>query len=131
MELKKKEFTYRGKELDELKKLNIREFSKYLKSKQRRFILRNFQEVENFINQANKRLRKKKQIRTHKRNLVIIPEMVGMKIGIHNGKNFVFVEIPKEAIGHRLGEFSPTRVKAKHTKTGVGATKGSKSKSKK
>ena len=57
--------------------------------------------------------------------------MVGMKIQIHNGNNFVPVEIVGEMLGHKLGEFAPTRGKVKHGKSGVGATKGSMAKSKK
>jgi len=114
MELKKREFTYRGKTLEELKKLDIREFSKYLKANPRRFILRNFQEAENFIKRSKRKILLKKAIKTHSRYLVILPEMVGMKIGVYNGKTFVFTEIFQEAIGHRLGEFSPTRVRTKH-----------------
>jgi small subunit ribosomal protein S19 len=57
--------------------------------------------------------------------------MVGMNIQVHRGNNFTPVEIVPEMIGHYLGEFAPTRNRVAHTKAGVGATKGSKSKSKK
>jgi len=131
MELKKKEFTYRGKTLEDLKKLDVREFAKFLSSRSRRAALRQFQDIENFISRSKKKESNEKKIRTHKRNLIIVPKMVGMRMQIHNGNKFLPLEVTGEMLGHRLGEFAPTRNRVKHGKTGVGATKGSKSKSKK
>ena len=68
---------------------------------------------------------KKKRIKTHLRDLIIVPKMVGKNIEIYDGRNFQIVEITIEMIGHRLGEFAPTRKKVTHTSAGVGATKGS------
>ncbi len=48
-------------------------------------------------------------IKTWARNSMISPEMVGYLFGVHNGKNFIEVRIAEEMVGHRLGEFSPTR----------------------
>lgn len=53
-------------------------------------------------------------IKTWARNSEIAPEMVGYIFGIHNGKNFIEVTIKEEMVGHRLGEFSPTRKFVKH-----------------
>ncbi|MEK6847873.1 MAG: ribosomal protein S19 family protein [Nanoarchaeota archaeon] len=131
MEIKRKEFTYRGKTLEELKKLDVREFSKYLKSGARRTALRQFQQIENFVNRAKVKIDKNKQVRTHQRSLIIVPELVGMKINIHDGRNFFPVIITSDMLGHRLGEFAITRGKVKHSKAGIGATKGSKFKAKK
>ena len=131
MEIKKKELTYRGKTIEELKKLSVREFAKYLRSRERRTVLRQFQEIENFINRAESKISRNKPIRTHSREMIIVPKMVGMKIYIHNGKTFILANITEEMMGHRFGEFSLTRVRVKHGKTGVGATKGTKHKSKK
>ncbi len=131
IESTKKQFTYRGKTIEELKTLEVREFAKYLKSKSRRSVLRQFQEVEDFVTRTKKKTEKNKQIKTHNRNLIIVPQLVGLRIQIYNGKEFFPVEITKEMLGHRLGEFAPTRSKVKHGGAGVGATKGSKSKSKK
>ena len=131
MEIRKKELTYRGKTMDELKKLDVREFAKYLKSRQRRSVLRQFQEIEKFINRSKEKIAKKKQIKTHKRALIITPEMIGMKIQIYNGHSFIPVEIIGEMLGHRFGELAPTRGRVKHGKGGVGATKGSRALAKK
>lgn len=127
-EIKKKEFNYRGKTLSELKEMNIREFAKLLKSNERRTALRQYDELQKFIIICNKKIQDKKLIRTHLRHLVIVPKIVGMKIHIHNGNTFVPVEIEKEMLGHRLGEFSLTRQKVKHGSAGIGATKSSASK---
>ncbi|VVB83612.1 30S ribosomal protein S19 [uncultured archaeon] len=127
----KKAFTYKGKSIDELKTLDVREFAKYLKSRQRRAALRQFQEIEDFVSRTKRKTEKNKQIKTHNRALVIVPQLVGLKILIHNGHEFFPVEITKEMLGHRLGEFAPTRMKVKHSNAGVGATKGSKAKAKK
>ncbi|MCX6749454.1 MAG: 30S ribosomal protein S19 [Candidatus Pacearchaeota archaeon] len=130
-EIKRKEFTYRGKTLDELKKLDVREFSKHLKSNPRRSILRQFQQIEDFVSRAKDKINKNKPVKTHQRNLVIVPEMVGMKINVHDGKSFFPIIITGEMLGHRLGEFAITRGRVKHGKSGIGATKGSKFKAKK
>ena len=131
MEIKKKELTYKGLTIEELKKLDVREFAKYLRSRQRRTALRQFQKIEDFINRAREKQKKDKKIRTHQRDLVVVPQMVGMKISIYNGKTFVPVEVTGEMLGHKFGEFAPTRGRVKHGSAGMGATKGTKSKSKK
>lgn len=131
MEIRKKQFTYKGKTIDELKQLDVREFAKYLKSRARRSVLRQFHEIEKFVSKSKQRAAKNKPIRTHNRNVVVIPQMVGMKIFVHSGNKFTPVLITEEMLGHRLGEFSLTRGRIKHSKAGVGATKGTKHKSKK
>ena len=120
-----KEFTYRGKTTEELKQVDIREFAKLLKANERRSVLRHSEEIQKFIARCNKKILMKKQIKTHKRHLIIVPAMVGMKIGIYNGKEFVHIQIVSEMIGHRLGEFAVTRSKVKHGAAGIGATRSS------
>ena len=131
MELRKKEFTYRGKTIEELKGLDVREFAKYLRARERRAVLRQFQKVEDFVNRANVKQKKGKPVKTHSRALVIVPGMIGMRIHVHDGKSFAPVDITGEMLGHKLGEFAITRGRIKHSKAGVGATKGTKHKSKK
>jgi len=130
IETQKKEFTYRGKTLEELKTLDVREFAKYLPARLRRTVLRNYNEIEEFVNRAKMKMKKSKQIKTHQRDIVIVPQMIGMKIGIYTGKDFFLTEIIPEMLGHVLGEFSMTRSKVKHGAAGIGSTKGSKSQSK-
>ena len=128
-EIKKKEFTYRGNSLEELKKMDIREFAKLLKSNEKRTILRQYDKIQKFVMICEKKIENKKLIRTHLRSLIIVPQLIGMKIHIHNGKTFVPIQIEKEMLGHRLGEFSVTRSKVKHGAAGIGATRSSASKS--
>jgi len=128
--VKSKEKSYRGQSLDSLKSLDVRECAKYLSSRSRRSVLRNFDVIERFIKSCEKKIIRKKKIRTHLRDIVIVPKMVGMTIEIHNGRSFTIVAITMEMIGHRLGEFSPTRGMVKHSSAGIGATKSSRSKKK-
>jgi small subunit ribosomal protein S19 len=65
-------------------------------------------------------------IRTHSRDFVVLPEMVGMTIEVYNGQEFNRFEIQPEMIGHYLGEFVQTRKRVEHSAPGVGATKSSK-----
>ncbi len=131
MEFKKKEFTYRGKTLEELKQLDVREFAEHLCSRQRRAVLRQFQSIEQFVNRALEKNSKGKKIRTHNREMIVVPQLIGLQIQIYNGKTFMPVEVIGEMLGHRFGELAPSRARINHGKAGVGATKGSKFKSKK
>jgi len=117
--------------LEELKGLDVREFAKLLASRPKRTVLRNFQEIEKFINRSKEKILKNKRIKTHSRRLIITPQMVGMKIEIYKGNGFTPVEVTGEMLGHVFGEFAPTRNRVKHSKAGVGSTKGSKHKTKK
>ena len=130
-ETSKKQFTFRGKTVEQLKELDVREFAKHVKSRTRRAVLRQFQTIENFVSRAKKKLEKGKPIKTHQRRMIIVPQMIGMRIQIYNGHEFVPVEITNQMLGHRLGEFSATRGKVKHGAAGIGSTKGSKSQAKK
>ena len=56
-----------------------------------------------------------KPIKTWSRNSTIIPEFVGISFLIHNGKKFILITISEDMVGHRLGEFSPTRHFTSHT----------------
>jgi len=120
-----KEFIFRGKTLEELRQLDTREFAKYLKSRQRRAVLRQFDKIEKFVIRCEKEQNKGKQIRTHLRDLVIIPRMVDLTINVYNGKSFLPIKILPEMLGHRLGEFSVTRLKVQHGAAGIGATRSS------
>ena len=125
-----KEKKYRGQTLDHLKSLDTREFAKFLSARSRRTVLRNFDVVDKFVKSCESKIKNKKDIRTHLRDMVVVPKLVGMIISIHNGRSFQKVQINMEMIGHRLGEFSLTRSRVKHTSAGVGATKGSRTKKK-
>ena len=57
----------------------------------------------------------KKVIKTWSRRSTVIPEMVGHTIAVHNGKKFIPVYITENMVGHKLGEFAPTRQFKGHT----------------
>ena len=127
VKVRSKEKRYRGQKLEDLKKLDVRECAKYLPARSRRSVLRNFDVIEKFIKACEKKIERKKKIKTHFRDLVIVPRLVGMTVGVHDGRNFQDIPITMDMIGHRLGEFAYTRVRVKHSSAGVGATKGSRS----
>jgi small subunit ribosomal protein S19 len=118
-----REFRYRGYTLEELLQMSMEDFAKLLTSRERRKIKRGFTEQEEKL---LRKLRKKGTARTHCRDMIVLPEMVGKVVYVHNGKEFVRVEIKPEMIGHRLGEFAQTRRFEKHSGPGVGATRSSK-----
>jgi small subunit ribosomal protein S19 len=120
---KSKDKFFRGKNVEELKSVDTREFAKLVKSRERRSILRNYDVIEAFVKKCEEREAKNKAIKTHDRTIVVVPKLVGKTIGVYNGKEFVKVVVVEEMLGHRLGEFSMTRKIAKHTSIGGGAKK--------
>jgi small subunit ribosomal protein S19 len=126
VEVRKKEFRYQGKTLEELQKLSMEELLPLLPSRSRRTLKRGLSKDENKLMEDIKILKHGDLIRTHCRNMIILPDFVGHNILIYNGKEFERVNIQPQMIGHYLGEFALTRKKVKHTGPGVGATRGSK-----
>ena len=119
----KKEFTYKGKTIDELKKLSLNELAQLLPARQRRKIKHGLTDQHKIL---LKKLRlNEKNIETHCRDMIILPEMMGVTIKVHHGKEFVPVVIEPEMIGHYLGEFALTRKKVAHSAPGIGATRSS------
>ncbi len=125
VEVRSREEKYRGKTIASLKELDVRECAKYMPSRSRRSVLRHFDIIEKFIKNCETKESHHKKLRTHQRDIVIVPHLVGKTIGVHNGKTFQDVIINGEMVGHRLGEFALTRKKVAHSAAGIGATKGS------
>ena len=126
-----KQFTYKGYTLEELQKMPMDEFIKLLPARQRRSLLRGLTEAQRILLEKIRRAKEKMKqgkrvvIRTHVRDMIILPEMVGLTIYVHNGKEFVPVEIKPEMIGHYLGEFAITNKPVKHGAPGIGASRSS------
>jgi len=122
---------YRGKTLEDVKKMSMDEFIELIPSRQRRSLSRGFTtEQKKFIERIRdaKRASKKgksTELRTHNRDLVILPEMIGLTVDVHNGKQFVPIKITLEHLGRCLGEFVATSGKVSHGNPGIGATKSS------
>ena len=123
---------FRGYTVEELQQMPLEKFIELLPSRQRRSLLRGFtpeqRKLLEKIRKAKKRLKEGKRppvIRTHVRDMVIIPEMIGLTIHVYNGKEFVPVEITPERVGHYLGEFALTTKKVEHGEPGLKATRSS------
>ena len=119
----KKEFQFRGKSLEELQKLSLNEFIELLPSRQRRSLKKGFNKRHETL--LKKIRNKKPNIETHCRDFIVLPEMVGMTIKVHNGKEFLPIIIQDDMIGHFLGELALTRKTVAHSSPGIGATKSS------
>jgi len=117
-----KEFRYRGHALSELQNMDIKELVKLLPSRQRRSLKKLSNEHKTFLEKIRV---SKKIIKTHLRDTIILPYMVGKTICVHNGKEFFPVRIVEAMIGHYLGEFSLTRRRVEHSAPGIGATRSS------
>ena len=124
------EFTYRGHTLDELQAMALDEVAELLPARQRRTIKRGLStEQEKLLEsarEADEEETANDPIRTHLRNMPILPEFVGLTFAVHNGQAFERVEIEPEMLGHYLGEFQLTRTSVEHGQAGIGATRSSK-----
>jgi len=124
-------FKYKGYTLEELNAMSMDELVKIMPSRARRALIRGFTEEQkklmSAVKKAHKALEKGKKeiVRTHCRDILILPEMVGLEFEIYNGKEFNRVEIKPEMIGQYLGEYSMTRKPVRHSAPGVGATRSS------
>ena len=118
-------FSYKGKSLEELRSMSLEEFSRISTSSTRRSLKRGFTEEQKKL-MKNVRSNPGKFHKTHCREMIIIPEFIGVKFGIYNGKEYIKLDVRPEMIGHRFGEFSHTRKMVKHSSPGFGATKSSK-----
>ena len=118
-------FTYKGKDDEAVDKLSLEEFSKLIKSRARRSLKRGFNATQKKLLED---IRKKPDgfHKTHCREMVIIPELVGKKLGVYNGKEFITIEVKEYMLGSRLGEYAMSRRQIKHSAPGFGATKSSK-----
>ncbi|MDH5702703.1 MAG: 30S ribosomal protein S19 [Aigarchaeota archaeon] len=128
-----REFTYRGHTMQELEKMSMDEIIKLLPSRQRRSLGQRGPTPQQTslltrIRKVKKQIREGKEpkpIKTHVREAVILPEMVGLTIHVHSGKEFIPVEIKPQMIGQRVGEYAITNKRVVHGKAGVGATRSS------
>lgn len=113
---------FKGIDIEELKTWGIEKVAMLLPSRSRRFLKRNAARVNQFL----EKLKKKAEVRTHYRDMVILPQMIGRRIKVYNGKEFVDVTIQPYMVGQRLGSLAYTIKKVVHSGPGIGATRGSK-----
>jgi small subunit ribosomal protein S19 len=118
--------TFRGKTIDELQAMSLQDFAKLCTSRARRALLKNGVDKKLIKKLEGQRSSAKpKVIKTHKRDLVVVPAMVGYKLSVYKGKDWEQIDISTRMLGHYLGEFALTRKKLQHGKAGIGATKSS------
>ena len=124
------EFTYRGHTLEELQEMSLEEVAELLPARQRRSITRGLSyQKEQLLEDArgaDSEETANNPIRTHIRDMPILPEMVGITFAVHDGQAFERVEVEPEMLGHYLGEFQLTRQDVEHGQAGIGATRSSK-----
>jgi small subunit ribosomal protein S19 len=119
---------FKGMTADQLEKISTEEFLRLIASRARRSIKKNFVRYKALIVKAEK-LKKgnsPKILKTHIREAVILPQWIGMKFGVHNGKEFQTITILPGMVGKRLGDFAFTTRRVLHSSPGIRATKGSK-----
>ncbi|KAL8365925.1 hypothetical protein RB595_004619 [Gaeumannomyces hyphopodioides] len=127
-----RKFSYRGIDLDQLLDLTSDQLRDVVHARARRRINRGLKRKPMGL---IKKLRKAKQeakpnekpdlVKTHLRDMIVVPEMIGSVIGIYSGKEFNQVEIKPEMVGHYLAEFSISYKPVKHGRPGIGATHSS------
>merc|ERR1712150_90912 len=135
-ELKKKrtfrKFTFRGVDLDQLLDLSSEQLMELVHARARRRFTRGLKMKPLAL---IKKLRKAKKeappnekpvvVKTHLRNMIVLPDMIGSIVGVHNGRTFNQVEIKPEMIGHYLAEFPMSYKPVRHGRPGIGATHSS------
>lgn len=124
------EFTFRGHTVDELQEMELEEVAELLPARQRRSIKRGLSaEKQKLLEKAEGRDSEESAnnpIRTHLRDMPIVPAFVGKTFAVYNGQEFERVEVRPEMLGHYLGEFQLTRQSVEHGQAGIGATRSSK-----
>ena len=124
MPRRREEFTYRGYKIDELKAMGMSELLPLMPARARRKVTRGLSRGEETL--LAKIRGGDEKVRTHVRDMIVMPVMIGKTIEIYNGKEFLKVEFQPESIFHYLGEFALTRHRDTHGSAGIGATRGSK-----
>ena len=120
-----KEFRYRGYTLEQLLEMPLDQVIQLLPARARRSLNRGLSPAKRKLLEKIRKSDGKKPIKTHLRDMIILPFMVGKTIHVYNGKEFVPVEIKPEMIGHYLGEYVMTCKQVVHGEPGVGATRSS------
>jgi len=124
------EFSFRGHTLDELQEMELEEVAELLPARQRRSITRGLSEEKQKLlekaRDAEEEATANDPIRTHLRDMPVLPEMVDLTFAVHNGQDFERVRVEPEMLGHYLGEFQLTRTSVEHGQAGIGATRSSK-----
>ncbi len=126
-----KEFRYRGYSSDELQVMSMDEFIRILPSRQRRSLQRGLSQEQRVLLEGVRKAKEamkqgqKAVVKTHSRDMIILPEMIGVTLLVHNGKEFTSIDVTPEMVGHFIGEFAITNKPVKHGTPGIGASRSS------
>lgn len=123
-----KEFKYRGLSIEELQNLSLEKLFELLPSRARRSLTRGITDGKRKLLEETKLAKAgklKTPIKTHLRDVIILPYMVGLNISVFTGKEFRPVDIKPDMVGHYLGEFAMTNKRVVHGAPGVGASRSS------
>ncbi len=125
-----REFSYKGHTIEDLQQMSMDEFIRILPARQRRSLTRGLTADQRIFmelvrNQRRSKGKDSKPIKTHCRDMVILPEMVGLTLLVHSGKEFASLDIKPEMIAHYVGEFIITNKKVVHGTPGIGASRSS------
>ncbi len=119
---------YKGKLPNELIGISAAEYTKMIKSRQRRWLKRNSLQLRKLNEIVESRISSssKKPIKTRSREALIMPSWIGLSFDIYNGKEYQHIEVAPNMLGHRLGEFVYSTKRVQHSAPGIKATRGSK-----
>ena len=123
-----KEFAYRGIPKEELENMSLEKLFQLFNARQRRSLTRGITDGKRKLIEEIKSAKAgklKNPIKTHVRDLIVLPYMVGVTVNVFSGKEFRPIEIRTEMIGHYLGEYVITNKKVSHGAPGVGASRSS------
>jgi small subunit ribosomal protein S19 len=121
-------FTFRGKNPEEFKEMKLEQYLPLINSRQRRAVKRMGMQYKALVAEVDdaRKSGSTGPIRTRVREAVILPSWIGMRLAVHNGKEYKEMEIRPEMLGHRLGEYSFSTKHVQHSAPGIRATRGSK-----
>ena len=123
-----REYRYRGYTLEQLQGMSFESFLGLLPSRQRRSLNRGISEEKKKLIEETRLAKEgklKNPIKTHARDMVILPYMSGLTLQVHSGKEFVSLELKPEMVGHYIGEYVITNKKVVHGTPGIGASRSS------
>jgi len=123
-----KKFDYQGIDLVELEKMPMEKLFQLFPARARRSLTRGITDSKRKLIEEIKLAKAgklKNPVRTHLRDLIILPYMVGVQVNVFSGKEFVAVNISPEMISHYLGEYVITNKRVSHGAPGVGASRSS------
>jgi small subunit ribosomal protein S19 len=127
-----REFKYKGYSGDQVQRLSIETLMPLLNSRQRRSLDRR---LSTYMTDEKRKFREELKLsregkltsplKTHLRDMIILPDMIGLSVLVHNGKEFIPFTIRPEMVGHYLGEYSITNKRVQHGSPGVGSSRSS------